>query len=351
MKINVILPHVTRKPGGGTRVMYEYANYLSKMGYDVNVYSCHETSFFEDSGLKKILKLIYFLFVKFPNWFSFEKAVSSKIINKVCNDSLKDGDVIFSTGWSVCYDIAKLSKSKGKHFNLIQDIENWTGDSGNVRKSYTISNAENVVIAKYLYEYIGKVTGKFPSKVSFAIDNSKYKVIVPIKERFEDKICMLYSLEPRKGSVHGLNALKLLKDKNKDLGAVLFGVQPRPADLPEWIEYYENYKNIPELYNSCSIFLGPSNQEGCALPPMEAMYCGCAVVCTNIDGHKDYAYDNETAILAHPADPVDIANKIQGFLDDRTLRIKIAEQGNKYVSQFTWENSTKELDEIFIKNL
>lgn len=353
MKINILVPFVPNKPNGGLRVMFEYANHLAVLGHDVQCFFPIGTIFHKPPIFKRIIKFCYFskFYGDIPRWFNFVQGVKTNVIYSINDKSIRDADIIFSTWWSLCYDVRGLSPEKGKHFNLVQDIENWLGHETEVLESYTIARSENVVIAKYLYEYLGKVTKKFPHKLSFAIDKSRYRIDIPIAERKLGTICMLYSLEPRKGTKYGIKALEILKINNPELEAVLFGVAARPTDLPDWINYYENYQNIPSLYNKASIFIGPSNQEGCALPPMEAMYSGCAVVCTAIDGHADYAFDNETALLACPQNPEDIALKVQYLLDDNLLRIKIAEQGNSFVNAFSWQRSTKELELIFNNTL
>jgi len=37
MRINFVLPFKIRKPAGGFRVMYEYANRLANLGYDIHI--------------------------------------------------------------------------------------------------------------------------------------------------------------------------------------------------------------------------------------------------------------------------------------------------------------------------
>ena len=351
MKINILVPFIPAKPGGGLRVMFEFANQLAELGHDVLCYFPAASGINPGAPWKRLLKYVYYgkVYGPLPNWFTFHPALKTKIIPGVNNRTIRDADVICSTWWDLCYDIKELSPGKGKHFNLIQDIENWFGNDKEVLASYTVAKSENVVIAQYLYEYIGKVTGTFPHKVSFAIDHSRYKIVVPIAQRDPFSICMLYSLEPRKGTRYGIEALNLLKVKNPKLKVTLFGVASRPSDLPSWMDYFENYHDIPSLYNKASIFIGPSNQEGCALPPMEAMYSGCAVVCTAIDGHRDYAFDQDTVLLAQPQDGADIAAKVQLLLDDQTLRLKIAAQGNVYVNKFSWSRTGGELEQIFLK--
>ena len=352
MIINIIFPFFPSKPGGGLRVLFEYANHLAKLDHNVKIYYQSNTAFFNDRlGFPKYIYRKYVEKAK-VTWFNVDKNISQSIVWKVNNENIDDGDVIFSTWYALVYDIKTLdSGRKGIHFNLVQDIEDWFGNGDAVKNSYSVANAVNVVIAQYLYDYIKQITRTAPEKLSFSIDKHKYKISTPIKDRHQKTICMMYSNEPRKGSVFGIEALRILKLKHSDLRATFFGVDPRPSDLPEWIEYFQKYPDIPSIYNGSAIFIGPSRQEGCALPPMEAMYCGCAVVCTDIEGHRDYAFNIDTALLSLPNDSKDLASKIDTLLENNEQRIQLATRGYDYMSQYSWERSTKELEQIFINKL
>jgi len=351
MKINIIVPFIPLKPGGGLRVMFEYANHLSYLGNDVTVYFPGKISFLGGGRLSYIKylykRLIYTYNVK---WFKFDNKVNVKFIYTVTNSSISNGDVIFSTWWSLIYDIKKLSRDKGVVFNLVQDIEKWEGFADKVLQSYTLTDSFNIVIANYLFGYLNDVTGVAPFKVPFAIDNSKFFIKSFIKERNAFRICMLYSTEPRKGTSFGMDALTKLKSEIPQLEVALFGITPRPGNLPKWIEYNENPTDLNDIYNSCSIFVGPSVQEGCALPPMEAMHCGCAIVCTNIDGHKDYAFHNDTALLTNN-DSDSIFEAVKFLVSNHELRQSIAKRGNEFIRRFTWKTSTRELLDIFESKL
>lgn len=350
MKINVVFPFIPKKPGGGLRVLFEYANQMASFGHQVIIYY---PGFVTDvhTGNKLVLYMKYLyraLFEKkIPDWFSLNKSISVKYVKAINNATINDGDIILSTWWALVFDLQKLKTSKGVRFNLVQDIETWAGNSLKVKESYTVADSKNVVIAKYLYKYLNEVTGIFPYKISLAIDKTKYKISIPIDSRNPLSICMMYSTEPRKGSDFGLKALQLVKKNIPEIVVNLFSIYDKPLNLPDWIIYHYKNSKLEDIYNSSAIFLGPSVQEGCALPPMEAMYCGCAVVCTNIDGHKDYAFDNETAVFAQSENAEDMALQIEGLVHDVQRRINIATQGNDFISTHTWENSSRELESAF----
>ncbi len=349
MKINILVPFIPFKPGGGLKVMFEYANYLTCRGHLVTLYYPIRVAFLKQSITKSIIK--YFLYKnktrKLLNWFELDSRVNVKCIFTINNKSIGDGDIIFSTWWSLMFEIKKLAYAKGNVFNLIQDVENWFGNEEKVKQSYTVANSTNLVIAGHLINYINQQTGTAPLQIPFAVDNKIFKINTPIALRDRFTLCMMYSIEPRKGSVYGLEVIRKLKQRYQSLRVILFSVADAPANLPGWIVYHKNPKSLTDLYNQASIFLSPSIQEGCALPPMEAMCCGCATVCTRIDGHMEYAFDQETAILAKLQDAEDMAEKISHLIENNHFRIEIASRGSDYMKNYTWDISTERLESVF----
>ncbi|GGH18045.1 glycosyltransferase family 4 protein [Mucilaginibacter phyllosphaerae] len=350
MKINVVFPFIPKKPGGGLRVLFEYANQLAEFGHEVTVYYPGFVNYVHTGNkFKNYLKYLYRkLFEKnIPEWFSLNRNIAVKYVKKIDDTTINDGDVILSTWWALVFELEKLSVLKGARFNLVQDIEDWAGNSAKVKESYLVKGSKNVVIANYLYKYLSEMAGYHPYKISLAIDKTKYHVYNPIANRNPLSVCMMYSTEPRKGSVFGIKALQIVKKNHPELVVNLFSIYDKPADLPDWMIYHYKNSKLEDIYNSSAIFLGPSVQEGCALPPMEAMYCGCAVVCSDIDGHKDYAFDNDTAIYAKTENADDMASKIEKLIFDIKLRQETATRGNTFISTHTWYNSAKELELAF----
>ena len=84
----------------------------------------------------------------------------------------------------------------------------------------------------------------------------------------------------------------------------------------------------------------------------EAMACGCAIVCTDIGGHADYAFDNKTAFLTAPGNVNDIVDKLSLVLHDQPLRMRIAEEGNYFVTaNFNWGSSVDKMEGCFYQAL
>jgi glycosyltransferase involved in cell wall biosynthesis len=142
-----------------------------------------------------------------------------------------------------------------------------------------------------------------------------------------------------------------LKHRIPDLEVTLFSTFPRPESLASWISFHQKPQNLPALYNEASVFFSPSLGEGWALPPAEAMACGCAVVCTHIGGHADYAIDRKTALLVPPSNEKVMEERLFELLTNTELKNTLAKNGNEFIStHFNWDASVTQLEKLFLEN-
>jgi len=348
MKINVILPSLSLRAGGGHKIMYEYANRLSKIGHDVIIYHSMFVPYtkYRMPLFLRIIRINVLYPNSKPKWFTLDNNIRTKTISKITNKTIENGDIVFSTCFATAFEIAKLLKEKGEKVNLIQDHETWISNEKNIFNSYKLP-LNHIVINDYLLKILEKTNNKKPILLYNAIDREKFFIKTPISDRFERSICMLYSEEKRKGSRYGLEAIKICKVKFPDLKVTLFSVFKRPNDIPDWIEYFQSPLNLIEIYNKSAIFFSPSNAEGWALPPAEALNCGCALVCTDIGGHAAYAIDNKTALLVQPRNSDNMADKLCELLKKNDLRISLAKKGNEFIQKFSWDENLIKIDKIF----
>jgi len=120
------------------------------------------------------------------------------------------------------------------------------------------------------------------------------------------------------------------------------------SDVPQHAEFHENpaQDELRQIYSSCDILVFSSWQEGCGLPPMEAMACQCAVVATNVGSIPDYALAGRTALISEPRDPEALAQNIVRLLDDEAELRRISQAGYEHIRQFTWERATDKLEQV-----
>lgn len=345
MQINIILPVIPTSPSGGPKIMYEYANYFAKQGHQVFLYHVCSPRYLKGILPHYLRYLKNEIFHKNfrPRWYDLDKSIKSKNIPRLRNEYIKDANVTFFTNWTIAEEVFELSEKKGKKVNLIQDYELWIGnDKEKLHASYRLP-ITHVVIADYLADIVEKESGIRPTIIYNGINENIFKLKTTIEDRNSHTVSMLFSLEERKGSQYGLNALRICKKEIPDLQVELFGIYPKPKELENWINYTQKPKNLCSLFNSTAIYFTPSNGEGWALPPAEAMFCGCALVCTNIGGHAAYAKKDKTALLTNVADPCDMANKLLSLLQDNDKRITLAKEGNKYIKQFNWDKAVSKM--------
>ena len=393
MNITFVLPEIGVL--GGVRVVFEYANRLHDRGHKVNVvYPLlplwiklkFDLASFTDlaSGAIAMLKNR-----NKNDWFDLKaNLVRAPIFSaryvKLMGHLIPDADIVVATSWETAYIVNKLSGKKGAKFYLVQHYEIW----GSWNKEECWNEAENIGAntdnlclamhdivpktkylrtAKYLVDKtyklpVNKITisswlkelieHKFGEEVKGLIVNG---VNFDVFFREEDhstanriKVLMPYRALRWKGTEDGLKAFEMVRKGYPDTEFVMYGAK-RGKDIPEWVEFHERVSDneLRRLYSSSDIFVLPSWVEGCQLPPMEAMACGCAVVATNVGGVQDYAIHGET-ILATPArNPEVLARNIIKLIENADERRRIAENGYNYIKQFTWDRATDHLEQVF----
>lgn len=353
LRINLVLPFPVTKPVGGAKVMYEYANRLAAKGHDVCMYHSIKRPYKKSSTPVWLKQLIFALRgVARPAWFPLDERIESRIVPSITDKHIRDADIIMGTWWQMTYAISALHERKGKKFNLIQDYETWAGQQDKVDASFSLP-VQPLAIARHLKDLVSrKAPGISAIHIPNAIDERAFFLETAIESRSRGSIIMLYSEEPRKGTAYGLEALRLVHEQFPGLTVTLFGVYPPPPGLPAYAKYLQRPGNLRSLYNASSIFISPSLGEGWALPPAEAMACGCAVVCTNIGGHLDYAIDNASALLCETENPQQLAEKILILIRDDAYRQRIANGGQLLIrTEFSWDRSVEKLEACFYKSL
>ena len=71
------------------------------------------------------------------------------------------------------------------------------------------------------------------------------------------------------------------------------------------------------------------------------MICGAAIACTDNLGYREMAIDHKTALLSPIRDAEALAENIIYLIEHNDERYRIADAGNKYIKQFTWESAYK----------
>ncbi|MDE3178648.1 MAG: glycosyltransferase family 4 protein [Acidobacteriota bacterium] len=359
MRITFLMPCYMWVPSGGFRIVYEYANRLTTRGHEVTVvhprwlrkcYFEHRTLRGWAGTFRRFGRELFW--TPSIDWQHVDERVQLLFVPSSDPRYIPDGEVLFATAWHTVHSVLECSPSKGRKFYLIQGYETFLGPKELVDATWR-APLHKVVIAKWLLE-VGKVLGaQDMAHISNAIDHERFRLIRPIAGR-PRQVSMMFSTTPLKGSADGIEAVRIARNRFPDLRVVFFGTSQRPAWIPEWVDYHRNPAQdflVSEIYNRSSIFLSPSWTEGFGLTPAEAAACGCAIVTTDSGGVRDFISHGVTGLLSPARDPRSLAENLCNLLEDETSRVRLAEAGNVFIRQFTWERNTTLLENVISQGL
>ncbi len=116
--------------------------------------------------------------------------------------------------------------------------------------------------------------------------------------------------------------------------------------ISEGVEVIENPgdERIIGLYRTAKLFVFPSLVEGFGLPVLEAMACGCPVVCSNAASLPEVGGD--AVRYFDPYDVTAMADAMEEVLSNKSLRAQMVEKGLKRVKLFSWERAGQEVYRI-----
>jgi alpha-1,3-rhamnosyl/mannosyltransferase len=106
-------------------------------------------------------------------------------------------------------------------------------------------------------------------------------------------------------------------------------------------------QELIELYQQAALLVFPSRYEGFGLPVLEAMACGCPVVCSNAASLPEVAGD--AALLVPPDDVAGFTDAICRVLEDRATARMMRMRGLAQAAEFTWDRTARETVAVYEK--
>jgi glycosyltransferase involved in cell wall biosynthesis len=355
MVITYLLPGMSKnKPAGGFRVVYEYANRLSRRGHRVNVvhpliHSPDRLSLKRRLGIPPVLAINRLTGLPRVGWLDIDPKVNILLVRSLEEKYIPKADIILATAWQTAEWINTYGQDKGEKFYLIQHYESWAGPKERVDATWRMP-LKKIVIARWLAEKARELGDEAVAYVPNGMDLERFRITQSIQDRNPRRVGMLYHVYDWKGSKDGICALQTVKQHFPNLEAVFFSAYHRGGEVPSWAEFHKNPppEKMIEIYNSCAIFLGSSWLEGWFLPGAEAMACGCALVSTDCQGIQEYAAHEKNALLSETKNPSGLAQNLLRLIRDQNLRISLAESGHRSIQKFTWEEATDRFERAIL---
>lgn len=194
----------------------------------------------------------------------------------------------------------------------------------------------------------------------------KEKADIKLVEKFglhnEEYFLSVGTIEPRKNYGTLLKAFKEYKEKTKCkkklciAGGYGWMQENFTSDIMSLglkddviVTGYVSDAELSNLYRHCFAFVYPTWYEGFGLPVLEAMNFGRPVIASNVTSIPEVA--GKGALLIEPHNIEQICDCMIRLESDDSLRKELLCEAEKQVAKFSWEESAKELLEIYEKTV
>ncbi len=193
----------------------------------------------------------------------------------------------------------------------------------------------------------GQETARAAANTALGLDNTPYLLAVGV-------------LQPRKNLEVLLDAFALLKlgpyppphrliiaGKRGWLDTTDAQLAALPAEVTREIVLagYVADDALPALYGGADALCYPSRYEGFGLPPLEAMACGCPVLCSRASSLPEVVGD--AGILLPFGDSSAWAHALETLLSSPSVLARWRERGPERAALFSWEKAGRETLEIY----
>ena len=369
MKINFAIWSAGLEGGGGVRLVFEIANWLSKMGDKVSITALggdHRWFPLEAEvnyvGLPKTMRFVSPLFRlghKRPMTFldvRFTRLGSRPHLDltEALSEATPDCDANVATWFHTAFAVW-LSK-KGQRFYLMQDFyEQMKNDYDQKLFRDTLKLPMYfLTISKYTQQIVLEIQPNARSKIIGAGVNTE--VFYPRKKKTiasdgHPVIMVMARKEPFKRTALAIESINEI-NKITPIHAVLVGEIPQNVKMNFPYSCFKHVSDdeLANLYSNSDVFLFTSVAEGFALPPLEAMACGTPVVTTNCKGNLDYATDGFNCLISPPEDKEQLVSLTVNVLRKEKLRDRLIAGGLETAKRFTWSSVVDRFEKALKEN-
>lgn len=302
-EIAILLPGPRREPVGGYKVLYQYGDYLSTVGWSITFmyltddFVCNSRF----DGLKGIAKAFIIAHTEFYKWYDFRSTqITHKVISDLKKIKAEQYDVIICSAVETFIYVKEFTNIENKKLAyFVQGYEVWNIGKLKLEETLSYSDVDYITISDDLAKRIAQAGGKQIIMLYNGIDKNDFFINKKWLEREENSFLFLYHPGEHKGCDVLLEAICKVKSENNNFKFSCFSAYPKPQNFPEFIDYTyrPTIPQLNELYNDHRFFICSSVHEGFGLTPAEAAFAGVIIITTRNGGVEQYVTDMETGFV------------------------------------------------------
>lgn len=309
--------------GGGHRDIFEHLNRLAERGHEVSLFTLGEP----------------------PDWFDLRVPVRSfEDYDELVEALAPERAIKVATWWNTSAPVWLASVVHGLPVYFVQDIEtSYYPDDERTRYAVLDSYRHEfryMTISSWNRDRLREL-GLDAELIPPGIDLETFRPLDAAARR-EDMVLALGRTNPLKNLPLTIAAWRALPAPRPEL--CLFGIEPELANEPG-MRYVlaPSDEQVNELFNEAAVFVQTSTHEGFALPPLESMATGGAVVCTDAHGNRDFCADGENCLMPEPEVEA-VSGALASALSDPVLRRRLGAAGIETAKDYAWERRIDALE-------
>ena len=105
--------------------------------------------------------------------------------------------------------------------------------------------------------------------------------------------------------------------------------------------------SLPYYYSAADVLIMPSYYESFGMVALEAMACGTPVVASQVGGLAFLIQDGVTGFVVPGGDHLALSDRLTQLLSQPELRRRLGEQAAAYAQEYSWENITSRILELY----
>jgi len=313
--------------------------------------------------------LVPLWYLPFNFFYKFVGSQHTKAVLKILKKRNIEFDIIHAHfGWSAGYAGMKAKEKYKKplvitgHGYDVYDLP-FRDNYWKTKLREVFNKADSLMtVSKKNSEYLRKLGIKkevviFPNGYSSSLfkflEKNEAQSFLNLSEK-RKIILTIGNLEEVKGYDILIKALNIVSKIRKDFLCILIGEGTKESNIKKLISHYNLNEYVQLLgskphdelvywFGASDFFVSSSLFEGNPTVMFEALGCGKPFIGTKVGGIPDVISSSDYGLLSKPGDEKELANNILRALEAKWNSRKIID----YSKQYSWENITKNIIEIY----